>query len=61
MPGRWAGVAVRLVWRAGTVRLWHRLHRLWTALLSSAPTLTTADSAAALATASLAAPTNGMR
>ena len=52
MPGRWAGVAHRLIWRAGAVRLWHRLHRLWTTLLSSASASALAD---AFAPAALAA------
>ena len=41
MPGRRTRVAHSLVWRASAVQLWHRLHRLWPAIFSSAPALAT--------------------
>ena len=49
VPGRRAGLAYSLVWHAGTVRLWHGLHRLWTALLSSAIAATPTTAAVATA------------
>ena len=54
VPGRGVWLAYGLVWHAGTVRLWHGLHRLRTALLPSAvaATLTTATLASSSVTAS---------
>jgi len=57
VPGRWVWLAYGLVFHASAVRLWHRLHRLRTALLFAAlatAALATALSTAALATAALA-------
>ena len=63
MPGWRPRLAHRPVWCSGSVRLWHRLHRLWTALLFAAlaaalaaATLASALPAAALDAAALAAP-----
>ena len=53
VPGRRRRLAHRPVWCSGSVHLWHRLHRLWTALLFAA--LATATLASALAAAALAA------
>ena len=57
VPGRWAWLAYRPVRHAGTVRLWHGLHGLWTALLSSAiaTTLTTATVPTAITSSTVAA------
>ena len=58
VPGWRPTLAHRPVWCSGSVHLWHRLHRLWTALLFAAlatATLTSALAAAALSTATLAA------
>ena len=64
VPGRRRRLAHRPVWCSGSVHLWHRLHRLWTALLFAAlaaalatATLASALAAAALAAAALAAAT----
>ena len=54
VPGRRPRLAHRPVWCVGFVRLWHRLHRLWTALLFTA---LAAALAATLAAAALAAAT----
>ena len=57
MPGWRPRLAYGDSWHASAVRIWHRLHRLWTALLSAAlaTALASALAAAALATATLAA------
>ena len=57
VPGWRPRLAHRPVWCSGSVRLWHRLHRLWTALLFAAlaSALATATLASALAAAALAA------
>ena len=64
VPGWRPRLAHRPVWCSGSVHLWHRLHRLWTALLFAAlaaalatATLASALAAAALAAAALAAAT----
>ena len=51
-------LAHRPVWCNGSVRLWHRLHRLWAALLFAAlaSALAAATLASALAAAALDAP-----
>ena len=57
VPGWRPRFAHRPVWCSGSVRLWQRLHRLWTALLFTAlaAALATATLASALAAAALAA------
>ena len=52
VPGRRPELRNRPISCSGSVRLWHRLHRLWTALLFAA---LASALAAALATAALAA------
>jgi len=57
VPGRRPRLAHRPVWCSGSVYLWHRLCRLWTALLFAAlaADLATTTLAAALAAAALTA------
>ena len=57
VPGWRPTLAYGDSWHAAAVRLWHRLHRLWTTLLFAAlaAALASALAAAALATATLAA------
>ena len=57
VPGWRPRLAHRPVWCSGSVHFWHRLHRLWIALLLAAlaAALSTALATAALATAALAA------